>query len=51
MSTRSLSRRQFLKAASLTVAGITLTGAGLGVVATRAPALNTPKSPWKEQPQ
>ena len=36
MPSTTLSRRRFLKAAGLTVAGITLAGAGLGVAATRA---------------
>jgi len=42
MSTRSVSRRQFIKRAGLAVAGVTLTGAGLGVAATRTPAIAFP---------
>ena len=36
------SRRRFLKAAGLTIAGATLTCAGLGVAATRPPAVELP---------
>lgn len=43
MSTQSFSRRRFLKAAGLTVTGITLAGAGLGYAATRTPAVELPK--------
>ena len=35
-------RRRFLKAAGLTIAGATLTCAGLGVAATRPPAVELP---------
>ncbi len=41
-TTNSPSRRRFLKAAGLTIAGATLTCAGLGVVATRPPAIELP---------
>ncbi len=41
-TTNSPSRRRFLKAAGLTIAGATLTCAGLGVAATRPPAVELP---------
>lgn len=43
MPTQTLSRRRFLKAAGLTVAGIALAGSGLGIAATRTPSF------WKER--
>ena len=43
MQAQSISRRRFLKAAGLTVAGATLASAGLGYAATRAPAIDTPE--------
>ena len=49
-TTNSPSRRCFLKAAGLTIAGATLTCAGLGVVATRPPAIGLPdRTPEGEQ--
>ena len=49
MSTQSLSRRDFLKVAGLTAATATLTCAGLGYAATRAPALETPELTLEEE--
>ncbi len=43
MTAQSISRRQFLQTAGLVVGGIALTGAGLGVAATRTPALDYPE--------
>ena len=43
MTTKQLSRRDFLKAAGLTLAGAALTCSGLGYIATRAPQSATPE--------
>ena len=43
MPTPTLSRRRFLKAAGLTVAGVALAGSGLGYAASRTPTIETPE--------
>lgn len=43
MTTQPLSRRRFLQAAGLTVAGAALACSGLGLVASRTPAIATPE--------
>ena len=43
MPTPTLSRRRFLKAAGLTVAGVALAGSGLGYAASRTPIIETPE--------
>ncbi|MGQ9816280.1 MAG: twin-arginine translocation signal domain-containing protein, partial [Candidatus Roseilinea sp.] len=43
MPTQTLSRRRFLQAAGLTIAGATLACSGLGYAATRTPAVETPE--------
>jgi len=50
MPTQTLSRRRFLKAAGLTVVGMALAGSGLGVAATRTPAVETPELTFGEEP-
>jgi menaquinone-dependent protoporphyrinogen oxidase len=43
MTTKTLPRRDFLKAAGLTLAGATLACSGLGYAATRSPEIKTPE--------
>ncbi len=43
MPTQTLSRRRFLQAAGLTIAGAALACSGLGYAATRTPAVETPE--------
>lgn len=43
MTPQPLSRRRFLKAAGLTLAGATLACSGLGLAASRTPAIETPE--------
>lgn len=51
MSTKSLSRRDFLKAAGLTLAATTVTCSGLGYAATRSPEIELPELVYgKETP-
>lgn len=49
MTTKNLSRRDFLKMAGLTIASVTVTCSGLGALATHTPEIQTPEVTYNKE--